>query len=291
MRRPLLLIALLCFLLAGCQSCGKPSAASERLAVTVSIFPVYDLVRRVAGPDADVTLIVPVGKTEHGYEPSAKDKEAASHARVVVMVGLGLDTWMEKLAPGDPRILKVGDRVPTLAPNDDAESVDADPHVWLDAERARLIVRAVAEELGRVDAKHAIAYRTRATELDTTLAALDKEIETRTLALTTRGFVSMHPAFAYFAERYKLEVVGSVEQTPGTPPTDAARAKLAQTIKEKKVTALFTEPQLDPAPVKSLSGETKLPLGVLDPLGGSAETDSYEKLLRSDVAALEKYLK
>ena len=264
---------------------------TERLTVSVSIFPVYDLVRRVAGPDADVTLVVPVGKTEHGYTPTPKDTESVNHARVVVMVGLGLDPWMEGLATAPKaRILKVGDRVPTLAPKDDTDSVEADPHVWLDAERARLIVRAVAEELGRADAPHAIAYRTRATELDTTLAALDKEIEMRTKALTTRSFVSTHLAFAYFGERYKLETT-AIEQTPGTPPNDAARAKLVETLKTKTMTALFSEPQLDSAPVKALADETKLPIAVLDPLGGSAETDTYEKLLRADLAALEKYLK
>lgn len=277
------LLACLLVLLVGVPSCNKP-AGNERLSVTVSIFPVYDLVRRVAGPDADVTLVVPVGKTEHGYEPTAKDAEAASKSRVLVMVGLGLDPWMEKLATAPKaRVLKVGDRVPTLAPKDDTDSVEPDPHVWLDAERARLIVRAVAEELGRADSTHALAYRGRATELDTALTALDKEIDTRTKALTTRTFVTAHPAFAYFAERYKLEAVGTVQGTP--------HARLLEVIKEKKITALYSEPQLDSAPVKALAEETKLPVGSLDPLGGSADTDSYEKLLRSDVSALEKLMR
>lgn len=41
----------------------------------------------------------------------------------------------------------------------------------VDPERVRLIVRAVAEELGKADTAHAIDYRKRATEIDESLAA------------------------------------------------------------------------------------------------------------------------
>lgn len=303
--------------LTGCKSCGK-GGANERLAVSVSIFPIYDLVRRVAGPDADVMLLLPAGRNEHSFDPTPKDIEAAARAKVAVMVGLGLDPWMEKLtksAAPSARVLKVGDRVPTLTIKDDPigdEEADKarealgkkdehdehehekgaiDPHCWLDPERGRLIVRAIAEELGKADSAHAIDYRKRATEIDASLAALDKEVETRTKELKTRGFVTFHGSFQYFAERYKLEILAVIEPFPGSQPSGAYVAKVLEVIKAKKVPALFSEPQLDPRPAKVLSDEAKIPLGVLDPVGGGPETDSYEKMIRFDVAQLEKHLK
>ena len=313
-RRPLLLLLALA-LLPGCKACGK-GTESSRLSVSVSIFPIYDLVRRVAGPDADVGLLLQPGRNEHSFDPTPKDIEAVSRARVGVMVGLGLDPWMEKLmkeAAPTARVIKVGDRVPTLNIKDDpigdeeadqargaaAEKHDehehekgaTDPHVWLDPERARLIVRAIAEELGKADAAHAIAYRQRATEIDASLAALDKEIETRTKALSTRGFVTFHGSFQYFAERYKLDILAVIEPFPGSQPSGAYVSKVLEVIKARKVPALFSEPQLDPRPAKVLADEAKIPLGVLDPVGGGPETDSYEKMIRFDMASLEKHLK
>lgn len=313
-RRPLLLLLALA-LLPGCKACGK-GTESPRLSVSVSIFPIYDLVRRVAGPDADVGLLLQPGRNEHSFDPTPKDIEAVSRARVGVMVGLGLDPWMEKLmkeAAPTARVIKVGDRVPTLNIKDDpigdeeadqargaaAEKHDehehekgaTDPHVWLDPERARLIVRAIAEELGKADAAHAIAYRQRATEIDASLAALDKEIETRTKALGTRGFVTFHGSFQYFAERYKLDILAVIEPFPGSQPSGAYVSKVLEVIKARKVPALFSEPQLDPRPAKVLADEAKIPLGVLDPVGGGPETDSYEKMIRFDMASLEKHLK
>jgi zinc transport system substrate-binding protein len=320
-------------LLPGCsKGCGKGGATSDRTKVTVSIFPIYDLVRRVAGPDADVSLLLQPGRNEHSFDPTPKDIEVASQARLGVMVGLGLDPWMEKLmkdAAPTARVLKVGDRVPTLTIKEDPIGADdhehdddhdhdhdakgdggakkaehdddhdhdhegkgaQDPHVWLDPQRAQLIVRAVAEELGRVDAAHALAYRERATEVDKSLSALDKEAEERTKALKRKGFVTFHGSFGYFAERYRLSILAVIEPFPGSQPTGEYVSKVLNVIKEKKVPALFSEPQLDPRPAKVLAEEAKIPLGVLDPIGGGPETDTYEKMIRFDVTQLEKHLK
>lgn len=314
-------------MVSGCNSCQK-SGQNERLRVVVSIFPIYDLVRRVAGPDADVTLLLQPGHNEHHFDPTPKDVELAAQAKLGVMVGLGLDPWMEKLlhdASPNARIIKVGDRVPTLTIKDDPIGADEhddedhdhdhaggssgaahheeehdhhdhekgapDPHVWLDPQRAQLIVRAVAEELGKVDSPHTLAYRQRATELDKTLVDLDREAEDRLKKLSKKGFVTFHGSFGYFAERYKLNILAVIEPFPGSQPTGEYVAKVLAAIKEKKVPALYSEPQLDSRPAKVLADEAKIPLGVLDPVGGGKDTDSYEKMIRFDVASLEQYLK
>lgn len=298
----------------GCSGgCNKGGGASTRTRVTVSIFPIYDLVRRVAGPDADVSLLLQPGHNEHAFDPTPKDIEHAAQSKLGVMVGLGLDPWMEKLmkdAAPTARVLKVGDRVPTLTidqdpigahdhehgHDDDHDDHDheakgaQDPHVWLDPQRAQLIVRAIAEELGRVDSAHAVAYRERATELDASLVALDKEAETRLRPLKQRGFVTFHGSFGYFAERYKLSILAVIEPFPGSQPTGEYVSKVLAVIKDKNVPALFSEPQLDARPAKVLAAEAKIPLGVLDPVGGGAEADTYEKMIRFDVDQLVKHL-
>lgn len=323
MRRlaPLLLVLLVACLPGCSKGCGG-KGTSDRLTVSVSIFPIYDLVKRVAGPDADVSVLLPPGRNEHSFDPTPKDIETAARSKVGVMVGLGLDPWMKKLmkdAAPNAKLLELGDRVPTLTikadPIGDEEADKArealekkdgkkdehdehehekgalDPHVWLDPERARLMVRAIAEELGKADSAHALAYRERATAIDKSLETLDKEVETRTKALKIRGFVTFHGSFQYFADRYKLDILAVIEPFPGSQPTGEYIEKVLKVIKEKKVPALFSEPQLDPRPAKVLADEAKIPLGVLDPVGGGPETDDYEKMIRFDVAQLEKHLK
>ncbi len=294
------------------KGCGGPKDG-DRARVAVSIFPVYDLTRRVAGPDADVTLLLQPGKNEHTFDPTPREIEEVSRARLGVMVGLGLDPWMEKLmkdAAPKARVLKVGDRVPTITITQEAVGEEeahaaakgkeedhddkagaTDPHVWLDPQRARLIVKQIAEELARADAAHAAGYRERASVLDASLEKLDKETEERTKAWKTRGFVTFHGSFGYYADRYKLQILAVIEPYPGTTPDGKYIAKVLEVIKAKKVSALYSEPQLDARPAKVLADEAKIPLGVLDPVGGAPETDSYEKMIRFSTDALEKNLK
>ncbi len=225
---------------------GCPPKTGARAQVVVSIFPLYDLTRRVAGPDADVALLVPVGRSERAFEPSSHEVEEAAAARLGVMVGLGFDTWMEKLMTGPKaRLLKVGDRVPTLPARDGA---GMDPHVWLDPQRAIVIAKAIGEELVRVDGSHAAGYRKRADDLGDALDALDKEVVAKVAGWKTHGFVSLDAGAAYLADRYGLQI-RLLAADAGAGPAGAAR---------------------------------------LDVLGGGPETDTYEKLIRFNVDALER---
>jgi zinc transport system substrate-binding protein len=304
------LLVCLVFVLAVIPGCRCSKADGGRLNVVVSIFPVYDLVKQVVGPDGDVTLMLPPGRNEHTFDPTSKDIEAAARSKLGVMVGLGLDPWMEKLMKGVPgaRVLKVGDRVPTLTIKDDAIGEDddhdhdhghdhehekgaSDPHVWLDPRNAILIAKAIGEELSRVDAAHALAFRDRANALVASLEKLDAETEARIKGFARKQLVTFHGSFQYFAVRYGLEIVAVIEPTPGSQPTGEYIQKVLKVVKEKNVPALFSEPQLDPKPAQIIASEAKIPLGVLDPVGGSPETDGYEKLIRFNTSALEKVLK
>lgn len=297
--------------LPSCSSC-RNDKRSERPKVVVSIFPIYDLVQRVAGPDADVVLLLPPGKSEHHFDPTPKQVEDVARARLGVMVGLGLDPWMEKMlkdAAPEARRLKVGERISAIkvksdmlgdeeahagAKDDDDhdhEKGATDPHCWLDPRRAQTMVRAIGDELSEIDPAHAPKYRERVELLVGRLASLDTELERRTGSWARRDFVTFHGSFGYFADRYHMQIVAVIEPFPGSTPTGKYIEAVRAVVAAKKVPGLFREPQLDPRPAQILADELKIPLGVLDPVGGSPETDTYEKLLRFDADALERVLK
>jgi zinc transport system substrate-binding protein len=209
---------LLLFALATSLSCRPKPREPAKIAVT--IFPIYDLVKRIAGPDADVTLVLPPGTAPNGWTPTPDAKDRVAHAKLVVSVGLGLDSWVDPLqASGAPkaRVLHVGDRVPTIAGADGA----IDPHVWMDPQRARLMATAIAEEMARTDSSHATVFRNRASALDASLAALDHEIEVRTASWKGRAHVPPSVGLAYYAERYGLSLDPSASSASGVGHIDA----------------------------------------------------------------------
>ncbi|MCL2724454.1 MAG: metal ABC transporter substrate-binding protein [Polyangiaceae bacterium] len=305
------LIALVAIVAMSSLACSHHRTSPvSRLRVAVSIFPIYDLTRRIAGPDADVTLLLAPGRSEHTFDPTPKDVETVASTELAVVVGLGLDPWMNKLvhdAAPRARLLAVGEHVPTLVlharPVEEEDSLSwlrrghhehehgaVDPHVWLDPRRARAIVAAIARELALIDASHADAYRDRAAIVDASLAALDDEVEARTKRFRTRAFITFHGSFGYFADRYDLVVLAVLEPYPGSQPSGAYVRNVLHLVAEKNIDVLFREPQLDSRPAKILANEAHVALGVLDPIGGADATDSYEKMIRFNVVSLENYL-
>lgn len=287
-------------------------SSSSRPTVVVSIFPIYDLTRQVAGADADVKLLLPAGRSEHTFDPTPREVEDVAKSRLGVLIGLGLDPWMEKLMKGaapSARYLRAGDVVKTMPialdpiadeeahaggkkDDDDHDEKGAlDPHVWLDPQNAIAITKAIGAELAVVDAAHAAAYRERAEKLAAQLDALDKETEARIKTWKTRGFVTFHGSFTYFAKRYGLEILGVIEPFPGSTPTGAYIQKVLGVVRDKKIAAIFSEPQLDPRPAQIIATEAKIPLGTLDPVGGGPSTGDYAAMIRFNVEALEKVLK
>lgn len=295
-------------LIAGCHR-----APRVKPKVVTSLFPVFDLARRVAGPDAEVLLLPPVELSEHQYSPAAGDLERATGARLAIMIGLDLDAWMQpmmtRVAP-TARILRLADRVPTLPrePSLTAAAppskrprrgeVDEDPrppntvdaHVWLDPQRAVLMTRAIGEELCRVDPANARGYRARALAVTESLDRLDHETEARVATWKQHVFVTLHDDFRYYAARYHLEVAAAVEPVPGIRPSIRYDQMVLRRLRERNAAGIFGEPQLDSESAKVLCQASHLPCGVVDPLGGTPGVDSYEALIRFDTDALEAVL-
>src|SRR6056297_312515 len=84
---------LLSLLVVGLASWG---GAQTRPSVVVSIHPVYDLVRQVAGETADVERMLPIGASPHTFDPTPRDVARLVNADLVVTVG-GLDRWLREL--------------------------------------------------------------------------------------------------------------------------------------------------------------------------------------------------
>src|SRR5262245_29084258 len=99
--------------LGAATSCGKSEKAGAKPRVAVSIFPLYDLTRRVAGDRFEVILVLPPGKSEHGYDPTPKEIARLEGAKLGITVGADMDAWAEKFMTGT-KVVRVAEKVPTI---------------------------------------------------------------------------------------------------------------------------------------------------------------------------------
>jgi len=81
--------------LAGCGR-GVPSSGGGAPVAVVTIAPLSDLVRSVAGPEWTVRTVIPPGTSPHVFEPEPSDLRKLVGAKVVVVAGAGYDDWMRR---------------------------------------------------------------------------------------------------------------------------------------------------------------------------------------------------
>ena len=339
MRALQIAVLLLATLVMACNACKDGGGHGGRPLVVASIFPVYDLVRRVGGDEVHVELLLEPGRSEHDYNPTTADAKRVAGAKVAFIVGMQLDDWTSKVltaSGGDTPIVALGPKCDTqhfdLRVVGEAEHRDDgehehhdegeheedeehehghdgdgeggagddhhhhgpegdDPHVWLSVSRALVMVDAIEAELAAAIPDKREQFAANAEKLRTELRALDEEVRGQTKAFSKKAIVTFHGSFGYFAADYGLQIVAVIEPYPGKEPSAAYLKEVLEALHKRPVGALYTEPQLDPRPAQVLAKEADLPLRELDPVGGLPGRESYEELMRFNVAALAESLR
>lgn len=280
--RALLALAALASLAAA--ACTRSAPARGQAAATV--FPIYDLARRVAGDRLQVRLILAPGRDPHDYEPKPQDVVGLADAGLIFAVGLGLDPWAQALAraagAGEARVFELGPLMdPILAPPGMIRTEPLiDPHFWTDPVRAQRAVDVIVEALSGLDPQGAPFYRERASALRQKLQDLHLDVARQSQTWTRRRIVTFHGSLFYFAERYGLQVVGVVQPVPGSEPSARHLQALLAELRAAEPAALFSEPQLDAQLAQALAREAAVPVHPVDTIGGGPGAESYEDLIR-----------
>src|SRR5690606_6623652 len=85
-----------------------------------------------------------------------------------------------------------------------------DPHVWLDPENGKAMLAVIAETLAKADPGNAARYAGNAASALEGLDALETEIAAKLAPWHDARLVVFHDAFAHFAGRFQMNIVGSV---------------------------------------------------------------------------------
>jgi zinc transport system substrate-binding protein len=272
-----------------------PAAAAVRVVAT--IFPVADMVRQVGRDAVEVTTLLSAGASPHTFEPTPAQVRAVAEAAVFVEVGAGLDAWAATLRAahaGPMIVITLAAGVPLLGTTEEEGARHGgDPHIWLDPVLVRdHLVPAIASGLSRADAGHAAAFRAAAGAFEAALTQLDAEIRATLAPASSRNYVAFHSAWRYFAKRYDLHEVGTVESFPGKEPSAQEIAAIVEKARAARVRALLIEPQFSPRLAEQIAHEIGAQVVTVDPLGGPdvPNRQHYLDLMRCNLRAFAKAL-
>jgi len=261
------LLASLC--LAGCgnETDSEPSDPN-RMHITVSIAPQAYFARRIAGPRAEVDILVAPGQNPHTYQPTARQMIRLGQARAYFTLDLPFErVLVAKIAAQHPKLNVVDTAAQESAPHadhDDHDHDEHDPHTWLSPRKAAAQAQAMCDALCRIDAANAEQYRQNLAALHEDLKRLDARIAEILAPVTGGTFYVFHPAFGHFADAYGLKQ--AAVEVGGKGPTARGIEELIRDARAQGVKAIFVEPQFSRRTAEVIARQIGAELVVLDPL-------------------------
>lgn len=264
-----------------------PLGASETpFKVAASIPPLCDLVQQVGGERVEVIQLVPNGFNPHVYEPTPREIRQMLEARAVFLVGLGIDTVLERVLQG------VDTGKPIVWLNEGIEILKdengyPDPHIWMSLRNAQIMVDTITRSLSTIDPEGRSFYEHRASTYKEDLKALDEWFQGAIARVANRGFVASHNAWSYLARDYGLHVKGVIEKAPEREPTPQELQELITVMKNENISVVFAEPQFNQKIAQILAQETGSTILELDPLGRFPELP-YLELMRQNLTQILK---
>ncbi len=301
----------------GCgSSSSSDTTGGDGPTVVATTTQLADFARNVVGENGRVVQILDANADAHDFEPTSDHLKAVTDADVIVANGLHLDDWINELRKSSgtdaPLVIASTGITPLEADEDEHAHEDVhaadeaghdhgaeDPHVWMDPANAKIMVTniekgvaAAAPDNAATYAANAEAYRTKLTELETTLDTMIAQVP-----LAQRRIVTDHDAFGYLTARYKIQTVGTILPSLSTSAEPNAKelAQLATEVKKANVRVIFPEAAISPKLSEALAKETGATIGTVlyaDSLGPEGSgADTYIDMMTSNMTALVEGMK
>jgi zinc/manganese transport system substrate-binding protein len=274
--RTVLICALLLGLLAaGCG--GDGDADDGKLRVVATTPQLGDMARQIGGDAVDVETILDAKVDPHDYEPRPSDAEAVAEADVVLKSGGEVDAWLDDVvdqAGGDAEVVDVKEAI--------GQSGD-DPHWWQDPQNGAEAVKVIASSLGQSYAARADAYQDEIEATDRAIAACMRKIPA-----DRRKLVTNHDAFGYFAQRYDIEVLGSIipGRSSAAQPSAGEVRELVAAIEREDVRTIFPETALNQRLEEAVARDAGVEVGPALYADTVGPDGTYLGALRHDARAM-----
>ena len=308
-------LALSMFLSVGCTSNkitnmgkvaeGTPiSTSDDKLLVYTTFYTLYDFAKKIGKDKVKVVNLISANTEIHHYEPTVKDITKLKNADILIYNGVQLDGWVGKLvkssnnknltqveASKNVYLLESGNRQVNSK-----ESVNYDPHVWLDPNNALEQMREIRDAFIKKDSQNKEYYEKNFGEMEQKVMKLDSDYYNGLMDCTKKDLIVTHGAFLYLCNAFGLSQVAVNDLDAESEPNPARIAKIIDFIKENDVTTIFFEKSSGSKVANVISKEAGVKIDTLSTLEELNEDDlnagrDYFYYMNENLKVLERALK
>lgn len=281
---------------------GAAPAHSAKIRVVTTLTDLADFAREVGKDHVDVHSLATGVEDTHGVPMKPSFVPILNRADLLICIGFDCEhAFLPALleASKNPRI-QIGhpgyvDCAREIIPVDVPKSTDhsegdvhpyGNPHYTLDPLLAETAVKEICEALVSFAPQYQADFEA---NRDAYLAKLDASImawRAKMKPLNGVQFVSYHEHWPYFAERFGLRYVGTIELKPGIDPTPRHIEDLIMQIKTDHVPIVVREPQFPekvPFLIAEKTGARLITLPIMP--GGAPHTETYIEMMDYIISA------
>lgn len=233
--------------------------------VSVAIVPEIEFVRAVAGDDFEIVTMVPPGASPENYEPTPLEKEKFEKSKVYF--SMGVPTEENNILPSlseNTRLIKLDEEVRKYYDDLTFENGGRDPHIWLSPKRVEVMVAKIADTLSELKPENKEKYEENANKYIEELKNVSSEINEILKNKENKKFVVYHPAFAYLADEFGLEMYALEEE--GKEATAQSLQEKIDLAKEEGIKYIFYQAEIDGTQAKAYAEEIGGQTMMLSPL-------------------------
>ena len=232
-------------------------AAPPPAQIVASFSIVDDWTQVLVGQAIRHQALVPAGSELHGFQLGANEAKALSAAQLIVGLSPASEPWLADWVKAHRREAST-----VWLQSEEKDGAAGEPHPWTDPS----LVMGFVTKLG-------VAIQGKFTGANTQIIvnqylvkvkALDTELREAfaTLPSDRRKLITQHPSLGRLAQRYHLQVVGTILESPSAEAADpSARhySRLLGLIRTEKIRVLVTDEGQNESIARRLCQDAGLP--------------------------------
>ena len=283
------------------------TAHAEPPKVAVSIRPLHFLVQDLMRGSGEPELILSSQQSPHHDQIRPSQLRDINQADIVFWIGPLMESSLQKTIHNLPEsiesyalISSTGLNILTFSgmkhshtkhSQQDEQSENTDPHIWLDSQNAIQLARVITEILTKHDPKNKADYQRNFIRLENNISELQKKVRIELAPLKTTPLLALHNAWQYFAQRFELRAYKGINADGLKHLGAQSYLRLKRDIDKNKYKCVIAGPETNYKKTQQLITDSKARLIILDPLGNDLPANAgYEQFIFHITAQLKHCL-